>query len=73
VVGEGTDTHRQIKDTRHNKIIMEMTEVVEGECRPEEAVEEDRCKDRQQPMVLEADMIREVAGKAEDTLRMVVR
>lgn len=67
------DTRRQIKAIPHNKNIMEVTEEVEAPCRQEEAVEEDLCKDRQQhPMELEADMIREVVVKAEDTLRMAV-
>lgn len=73
VVEEGTDTHRQTKTTPHNKNIMAMTEEAEGECRPGEVVEADRCKDRQQPMELEADTIKEVVGKAEGILPMVVR
>lgn len=73
VAGEGMDTRRQIKAIPHNKNIMEMIEEVEAACRHEEAVGEDQYKDRQQhPMELEADTIREVVVKAEDTLRMAV-
>jgi hypothetical protein len=72
VAGAGTDIHRQTKAIHHNKIIMGMIEEVEGGCRPGEAVGEDRCKDRLQPMELEADTIKEVVGKAEDILQMVV-
>jgi hypothetical protein len=73
VAGEGMDTSRQIKAIPHNKNIMEVIEGVEAPCRHGEAVEEDRCKDRQRhPMELEADSIREVVVKAEDTLRMAV-
>jgi hypothetical protein len=71
VAGEGTDTHRQIKTIRHSKIIMATTEE-EGECHPEEAVGEDRCKGHQQQMDLEEDTIKEVVDKAEDILRTVV-
>jgi hypothetical protein len=63
VAGEETDIHRQIKIIPHNKNIMVMTE---------EAVGEDRCKDRQQPMELGADTIKEAEGKAEAILQMVV-
>jgi hypothetical protein len=73
VVEEGTDTHRQIKTTPHNKNIMEMTEEAEGGCRPGEVAEADRCKDRRQPMELEVDTIKEVVGKAEGILPMVGR
>lgn len=38
----------------------------------EEGVGEDRCKDRQQPMELGADTIKEAEGKAEAILQMVV-
>jgi hypothetical protein len=72
VAGEGTDTHRQIKIIRHSKNIMATTEGVEGECLPEEAVGEDRCKDRQQRMDLEEATIKEAVDKAEDILRTVV-
>ena len=73
VAGEGMDIRRQIKAIPNNKNIMEVIEEVEAPCRHGEAVEEDRCKDRQlHLMELEADMIREVVVKAEDTLRMAV-
>jgi hypothetical protein len=60
VAGEGMDTSRQIKAIPHNKNIMEVIEGVEAPCR------------QRHPMALEADSIREVVVKAEDTPRMAV-
>jgi hypothetical protein len=76
MVGEETGIPRQIKAIpRNNKIITVMTEEVEGEgeCRPGVVGGEDRCRDRQRPMEFEADMIKEVVGKAEGILPMVVQ
>ena len=71
VAGEETDIHRQIRTTHHNKNIMAMTEVVEEvECRPVQAVEEDQCRDHQQQIQLEEDMMQEGAGKVEDIPQM---
>jgi hypothetical protein len=68
VVGEGTDTRRRTKTIHHNKNIMAMTEEAEGECRLEEVVGADRCKDHQQQMELEVDTTKEAVGKAEGIL-----
>ena len=72
VAGEETGIHRQIKIIPHNKSIMVMTEEVEVACSLREAVGEDRCKDRQQPMELGVDTIKGAEGKAEAILQMVV-